>query len=84
MPRFRCNDIDCECYGIEELIAHVRFKYNDKTNKLEADEAICKGCNNQRPVVKEGGPIVIPWFKADNARNNQNKHISKKPNQFNY
>jgi hypothetical protein len=84
MPRFICKDIDCECYGIEELIASVRFKWSDKNQRLEADEAICKGCNNQRDTVKEEGPIEIPWFKAENARNNQNKHISKKPNQFNY
>lgn len=84
MPRFKCNDIDCECYGIEELIGSVRFIWSDKNQRLEADEAICKGCGNQRGTVKEKGPIEIPWFKADNARNNQNKHVSKKPNQFNY
>ena len=84
MPRFKCNDIDCECYGIEDLIASVRFKWSNKNQRLEADEAICKGCGNQRDTVKEKGPIVIPWFKADNARNNQNTHVSKKPNQFNY
>jgi len=84
MPRFVCNDVDCECYGIEEIIPHVRFKWNEKTKMLEAPEAACHKCGNQRASVKEKGPIVIPWFKADNARNNQNKHVSKKPNQFNY
>ena len=84
MPRFICKDVDCECYGITELIGSVRFIWNDKTGRLEADEAICKGCGNQRGTVKEEGPIEIPWFKADNARNNQNKHVSKKLNQFNY
>ena len=84
MPKFKCDDIDCECYNIEELIAHVRFKWNDKNRRLEADEAICKGCGNQRPVVKEEGNIVIPWFKGENAKNYQNKTIEKKANRYNY
>ena len=84
MPRFRCDDIDCECYGIEELIPQVKFIWSDKNKRLEAKEAACSKCGNQRPTVKEPGDIVIPWFKADNARNNQNKHVSGKPNEFNY
>ena len=84
MPHFKCNDVDCECYGIQELIPSVRFTWNEKANRLEAEEAVCKGCGNQRDTVRDPGPYVIPWFKADNARNNQNKHVSKKPNQFNY
>lgn len=84
MPKFKCNDIDCDCYGIEELIASVRFTWSDKNQRLEADEAACKGCGNQRDTVKEKGPITIPYFKAENAKNYQNKHVSTKPNQFNY
>ncbi len=84
MPTFKCDDIDCEYYGIEELIAHVRFKYDEITNKLEADEASCKGCGNQRPVVKEKGPITIPYFKGENAKNYQNKKIETKANKYNY
>lgn len=84
MPRFKCNDIDCECYGIEELIASVRFKWSDKNQRLEANEAICKGCNNQRDTVREPGPYVLPWFKSENAKNYQNKKIEKKANRYNY
>ena len=84
MPKFKCNDVDCECYGIEELIAHVRFIWNDSRQRLEADEAKCHKCGNQRIVVQEKGPIVLPYFKAENAKNYQNKHVSKKPNQYNY
>jgi len=84
MPRFKCNDIDCECYGIIELIGSVRFIWSDKNRRLEADEAICKGCGNQRDTVKEEGPIVIPWFKAENAKNYQNKSVEKKANRYNY
>ncbi len=84
MPRFKCDDVDCEYYSIEELIPHVRFIWNDNTKRLEADEATCRKCGNQRSVVKEKGDIVIPWFKAENSRNYQNKHINKKNNQFNY
>jgi Zn finger protein HypA/HybF involved in hydrogenase expression len=84
MPRFKCNDPDCEYYGIEELIPCVRFIWNDKNQRLEATEAECPKCGNQRDTVKEDGDIVIPWFKAENAKNYQNKHVSKKRNQFNY
>ena len=84
MPRFKCDDPDCEYYGIEELIPSVKFKWNDKTNRLEADEATCKKCGNQRPTVKKEGDIVIPYFKAEGAKNYQNKSVSRKPNQFNY
>ena len=84
MPRFKCNDIDCECYGIEELIAHVRFMWSNENKRLEAEEAVCKGCGNQRAVEQKPGPITMPWLKAENSKNYQNKHVSKKPNQYNY
>ena len=77
MPKFKCNDVDCKCYGHTELIPHVRFKFNTETNKLEADEAECKGCGNQRDVVKEGKLTEMPWFKAENSRNYQNKTIKR-------
>ena len=73
MPRFKCNDPDCEYYNIEELIPCVKFIWNDSTAKLEAKEAACPKCGNQRPTVKEPGDIVIPWFKAENSRNYQNR-----------
>ncbi len=84
MPNFKCDDPDCEYYGITELIPNVRFTFNEKTLKLEAPEAECKNCKNQRIVVQKEGPIVIPYFKAENSKNYQNKIISKKPNQYNY
>ncbi len=84
MPSFKCDDPDCEYYGIVELIPHVRFIWNDDNKRLEANEAACPKCGNQRPSVKKEGAIVIPWFKAENARNYQNKAVSKKTNQFNY
>lgn len=84
MPRFICNNKNCENTGKTELIAHVRFIWNDDTKRLEAKEATCESCGMQRDVVKEGGNIVIPWFKPDNAKNYQNKTVSKKPNQYNY
>ena len=84
MPRFKCDDPECECYNIEELIPCVRFILNEKTSKLEAKEAVCSGCGNQREVVQEPGPIVMPYFKAENSKNYQNKTVSKRPNQYNY
>ena len=83
MPRFKCNDPDGEYYGIEELIAQVKFIWNDDTKHLEAKEAKCPKCGNQRPVVKEKGDIVIPWFKAENSRNYQNKTVTQSK-KFNY
>jgi len=77
MPRFKCNDVDCECFAIEEIIPHVRFVWNEKTARLEAPEATCHKCGNQRETVKEPGPIVIPWFKAENSRNYDNKRVKK-------
>lgn len=84
MPRLRCNDVDCECYGIEELIPHIKYIWNPDTAKLESDKAKCSGCGNQRDPVKEPGPIVIPWFKAENSKNYQNKRPEKRINKYNY
>lgn len=77
MPTFRCNNPLCGDYGKEELIPHVRFIWNEKTKKLEAEEAECLACNEQREVVQEPGPIKIPWFKAENARNYDNKKVKQ-------
>jgi len=68
----------------EELIPHVKFIWNNETKRLEADEAACPVCGLQRDVVQTKGPIEIPWFKAENARNYQNKKISRKLNEYNY
>lgn len=84
MPRFKCNDVECEYFNIEEVIPHVKFIWNDDNKRLEADEAACPKCGNQRDTVKKEGDIVIPWFKAENARNNQNKKIETKANKYNY
>ena len=84
MPRFKCDNKDCESYEQTELIPHVKFIWNEKAKKLESKEAVCNGCGNQRIVVQEPGPIAMPWFKAENSRNNQNKIVSRKPNQYNY
>ncbi|KKK53735.1 hypothetical protein LCGC14_3091780 [marine sediment metagenome] len=77
MPIFKCDDVECKGYALEELIPHVKFIWNEKTGKLEADEAICLFCGNQRKVVGNSGPIKIPWFKSENAKNHNNKTIKK-------
>lgn len=76
MPRFKCENEKCS-NDAEELIPHVKFIFNEKTLKLEAKEAACPECGEQRNVVKEPGPIEMPWFKAENARNYNNKKIKQ-------
>lgn len=77
MPKFRCDNPDCKGVGQTEIIPHVRFIWNEKTGKLEAAEAACSSCGEQREVVKEKGPIQVPWFKPENAKNYNNKTIKK-------
>ena len=77
MPIFRCDNDECPQFGGTELIPHVRFIWNEKTGKLEASKAACPNCNKQRTVVKEAGPIGVPWFKPENAKNYNNKTVKK-------
>lgn len=77
MPTFRCDNDECPQFGGTELIPHVKFIWNEETSKLEADEASCPNCGRQRAVVKEDGPIQIPWFKPENGKNYDNKKIKK-------
>lgn len=84
MPRLKCDDVDCQGYGVEELIPQIKFIWNDKRGRLEADAAKCPFCGEQRKSVQEPGPIVIPWFKAENSRNYMNKSVEKKVNKYNY
>ncbi len=77
MPKFRCNNTECQQFEKEEIVPHVKFVWNEKTSRLEADEEICPECGQRRETVKEPGPIKIPWFKAENARNYDNKRIKK-------
>ena len=76
MPRFKCINEDCSEVG-EELIPHVKFVWNEETQKLEAPEAACPVCGVQREVVKEAGPIGVPWFKPENAKNYNNKTVKQ-------
>jgi len=77
MPKFKCNNSKCPGYRYEELVPHVKFKFNEETKKLEAPEAACPGCSQQRETVREDGPIGVPWFKAENSRNYNNKTIKQ-------
>jgi len=77
MPKFKCENKNCEGYGEEELVPHVKFIWNETTKKLEAKEAACPVCQVQRETVREAGPITLPWFKAENSRNYNNKKIKK-------
>ena len=77
MPTFKCGDVECEGYTLEELIPNVKFIWNEKTAKLESEKAACPFCKNQREVVREPGPIAIPWFKPENGKNHNNKTIKK-------
>lgn len=77
MPTFRCDNDECPQFGLTELIPNVKFIWNEKTQKLEADEAACDNCGRQREAVREAGPIQIPWFKPENAKNHNNKTIKK-------
>jgi hypothetical protein len=77
MPTFRCDNDECSQFGNFELIPHVKFVWNETTQKLEANEAACDNCGRQRETVGETGPIQIPWFKPENAKNHNNKTIKK-------
>lgn len=77
MPRFRCENPDCDQVGKEELIPRVKFVWNERTEKLEADEAKCSSCGRQRATIREAGPIQIPWFKPENAKNYNNRTVKK-------
>lgn len=77
MPTFRCTKPECEGFGKEEIIPRVMFVWNEKTEKLEASEAACSFCGEQREVVREDGPIGVPWFKPENAKNYNNKKVKK-------
>jgi len=77
MPEFKCNNEDCSLKGKVELIPHVKFVWNETTQKLDAKEALCPGCRREREQLREAGPIKIPWFKPENAKNHNNKTIKK-------
>ena len=77
MPTFRCDNDECPQFGGTELIPTVKFVWNETTSKLEAKEAACPNCGLQREVVREPGPIGIPWFKPENGKNHNNKTIKK-------
>jgi len=77
MPEFKCNNEDCSEKGKVELIPHVRFKWNESTRKFEADEELCSSCGQRRETVREAGPIQVPYFKGENAKNYNNKTIKK-------
>ena len=83
MPRFRCNNPECSNTKVE-LIPRVKFTWNNDTQRLEAPEATCPFCGCQRYNIQDEGPIKIPWFKAENAKNYQNKNVEKRVKRYNY
>lgn len=77
MPEFKCTNEECSEKDKVELVPRARFIWNEAKGKVEAKEAICKVCGQQREVVREAGPIQIPWFKSEDARNYNNQSIKQ-------
>lgn len=85
MPRFQCNNEKCEKHITPELIPHVRFTWNEDTHTFDSEYDICPMCGSTRNVMKEKEEkISMPWFKAENARNYENKAPVSNPRKFNY
>jgi len=74
MPRFKCTNTECDN---EELIPHVRFKWDEKQSKLTSDHDTCPICGSTRDVVKEYDGASNLWFKAENAKNYNNKSVKQ-------
>jgi hypothetical protein len=77
MPRFKCNTKDCPNRDVVELIPRVRYVFDTESRKLVSKEAICKHCGKQREQLLEGSLTQMPWFKAQNDRNYNNKEVKQ-------
>jgi len=53
------------------------YTFDTELRTLVSDKDICKECGKQREQLSEGSITSLPWFKADNDRNNNNKKIKK-------
>jgi RNA polymerase subunit RPABC4/transcription elongation factor Spt4 len=84
MPRFQCSNKKCEKHINIDLIPHVKFIWSSINNRLESDYDQCPVCGSHREIVKEYEGFTKIWFKAENARNYQNKKVINNPRKFNY
>lgn len=69
MPRFVCENADCENKGKEIVVAKVVYKFNNKTNKMESDPTmICEKCGEpMKDIPKEGFPVVGKFGSMNDA-----------------
>lgn len=77
MPKFKCSNKECSNYNKVEHYTSVKYKWNEKTMKLEADESFCSVCGTFREPIKEYDGWSDAWFKAESNRNYDNKVVKK-------
>ena len=77
MPKFKCENEKCSKFGKVEHFTHVRYRWNEKTLRLEADESFCSECETFRNPIKEYEGWSDAWFKAESNRNYNNKTVKK-------
>lgn len=77
MPKFICNNEKCDNAGKVEHFTRVKYRWNETTMRLEADESFCSHCGNFREPVKEFEGWTDAWFKAESNRNYNNKVVKK-------
>lgn len=77
MPKFICKNKDCDNYNKEEYYPRVRYRWNTKLMRLEADESFCSVCGEFRKPVKDYEGWTDAWFKAESNRNYDNKKVKK-------
>lgn len=80
MSKFICQNKNCSNFNKVESFQKLRYEWNPKTMRLEADESFCSVCKEYRNPEKEGKGWTNAWFKAESNRNYDNKKVK----QFDY
>lgn len=77
MPKFKCQNKNCQSFDKEELIPAVTFKWNNAELRFDSDYDNCPQCGERRITVKDYEGFTQAWFKAEGDRNYNNKKIKQ-------
>jgi len=78
MAIFKCTNTDCNVDFFE--VSKVRWKFNEKTQKMDEHNILCESCGNKAEYIKteQEGDINI-YFTSFRAKSpEQRKEVIKK------
>jgi len=77
MPKFKCQNKECDNFDKEEHYPRITYTWNEKLMRFECEYSFCPVCGQFREPIKEYAGFTEAWFKGESSRNYNNKVVKQ-------